>query len=207
MPRERERRVIELPWEPMRKLRDILSWLSLLLLIAVLFFWMRSYARYEGVLHYGDAAPLVATAVGEGETLEGNVRGRSTGWVSYRGRLTYVTIANPLRADVWEAWSEAIAATPSPGAKRLVMEVAAQSAMGGGSGKTQMAIEGQGVSLPLRLPYHYLTVPYWLLALLLAIAPWRWIERRRLVAQRVREGRCVNCGHELVGGACPKCKA
>jgi 4-amino-4-deoxy-L-arabinose transferase-like glycosyltransferase len=189
----------------MRKLRDILTALSLLLLIAVLFFWVRSYARYEGVLHYGEGAPLVATAMGEGETLQGNVRGRSTGFVSYRGRLTYVTIANPLRADEWERWSEAIDATPSSGAKRLVVEVAARSAIGGGSGQTQMAIAGQGVTLPLRLPYHYLTLPYWLLALLLAIAPWRWIERRRLMAQRAREGRCVNCGHELVGGACSKC--
>jgi hypothetical protein len=191
----------------MRKLRDILSALSLLLLIAVIFFWVRSYARYEGVLHYGDAAPLVATAVGEGETLEGNVRGRSTGIVSYRGRLTYVTIANPLRADQWERWSEAIAGTPSSGAKRLAVEVAAQSAMGGGSGITQMAIAGNGVSLPLRLPYHYLTLPYWLLMVLLAIAPWRWIDRRRLLARRTREGRCVTCGHELVGGVCSKCAA
>lgn len=206
MPRERGRRVVRLWSEQMRKLRDILSALSPLLLIAVIFFWVRSYARYEGVLHYGDAAPLVATAVGEGETLEGNVRGRSTGIVSYRGRLTYVTIANPLRADEWERWSEAISETPSSGAKRLAVEVAAQSTMGGGSGTADMAIEGKGVTLPLRLPYHYLTLPYWLLALLLAIAPWRWVERRRLMAQRVREGRCVNCGHELAGGVCPKCK-
>jgi hypothetical protein len=207
MPRQRERRVVRSRAKPMRKLRDILSALSLLLLIAALFFWVRSYARYEGVLHYGEGAPLVATVVGEGETLERNVVGRSTGWVSYRGRLTYVTIANPLRADDWERWSEAIASTPSSGAKRLVAEVAARSAIGGGAGQTQMAIAGQGVTLPLRLPYHYLTLPYWLLVLLLAIAPWRWIERRRLVAQRVREGRCANCGHDLVGGTCPKCGA
>jgi hypothetical protein len=205
MPRERERRVVRLCAEPMRNLRDILSALSLLLLIAVLYLWMRSYSRYEGVLHYGEAAPLVATAVGEGETLEGNVRGRSTGLVSYRGRMTYVTIANPLRAQTWERWSEAIAETPSSGAKRLAVDVAAQSTMGGGSGTTEMAIAGKGVTLPLRLPYHYLTLPYWLLALLLAIAPWRWIDRRRVMAQRLREGRCVKCGHELVGGVCSKC--
>ena len=207
MPRERGDCAVRLIVEPMGKLRDILSALSLLLLVAMIVLWVRSYARYEGVLHYGEAAPLVATAVGEGETLEGNVRGRSTGVVSYRGRLTYVTIANPLRADTWERWSEVIAETPSSGAKRLAVDVAAQSTMGGGSGTTEMAIAGKGVTLPLRLPYHYLTLPYWLLALLLALAPWRWIDRRRVVAQRLREGRCVTCGHELVGGVCSKCAA
>ena len=207
MPREPGRGVVRLRSKRMGKLRDILSALSLLLLLAVIFLWVRSYTRYEGVLHYGKAAPLVATASAEGESADVNVDGRSTGIVSYRGRLTYVTIANPLRADTWERWSEVIAETPSSGAKRLAVEVAAQSTMGGGSGATEMAIAGKGVTLPLRLPYHYLTLPYWLLTLLLAIAPWRWIDRRRVVAQRLREGRCVTCGHELVGGVCSKCAA
>jgi hypothetical protein len=190
----------------MRIFRPILTALSLLLLVLVTFFWVRSYLRYEGILHFGDSAPLVATAVGEGETLDGNVRGRSTGFISYKGRVTYVSIANPLLGQEWEAWSEPVNAPPSTGAKRLVVE-AARHGLGGGASKTQTALEGQGVSLPLRLPYRYFTIPYWLLAMVLIILPYRWVDRRRLVARRSREGRCLRCGRELVGGSCPKCGA
>jgi hypothetical protein len=190
----------------MRVFRSILTTLSLLLLIVVVLFWVRSYLRYEGILHFGDAEPLVATAVGEGETLEGNVRGRSTGFISYKGRFSYVSIANPLLGLEWETWSEPTDVPPTAGAKRLVVE-AARRGLGGGLAKTETALEGKGVSLPIRLPYRYFTIPYWLLAMVLAILPYRWVDRRRLVARRAREGRCVKCGHELVGGRCPTCEA
>ena len=188
----------------MRLISSILTAISLLLLVVVSIVWPRSYRRYEGILHYGQGAPLNATAVGKAATINEDVSGRSTGLISYKGRLAYVSIANPLCADDWEIWSEPADAPPSPGAKRLAVDAARQS-LGAGSSKTEHALEGSGMSLPFLLSYRYFTVPYWLLAMVLLLLPYRWFDRRRLLARRAREGRCLKCGHELVGGACPTC--
>src|SRR5258706_285615 len=90
----------------MRFFSNFLAALSLLLLLVVCFFWTRSYFRYEGVLHFSEGAPWKTTMSGAGETLDAEVTGRSSGWISYRGRLTYVSIANPLRTKPWESWSQ-----------------------------------------------------------------------------------------------------
>ncbi|HSI35495.1 MAG TPA: hypothetical protein VK986_18075, partial [Tepidisphaeraceae bacterium] len=64
------------------------------------------------------------------------------------------------------------------------------------------------VRLVWNLPYFYVTCPYWLLALVLALGPYFWWSNYRVVAKREREGRCVKCGAALRGAvACPNCKA
>jgi hypothetical protein len=161
---------------PMRWFFNILSALSLLLLAVVLLFWIRSYSRFEGILHFSDAAPLMATAQGEGESLATAVTGRSSGWLSYRGRLTYVSIANPLRSAPWEHWSEPADAPPGVGPMMLVWEARSQRGLSGGTAKTQAALRDPvkpGISW--NLPYRYFTLPYWVPALLLLILPYRWI--------------------------------
>jgi hypothetical protein len=173
----------------MRRLLHILSALSLLLLAVVLVFWIRSYSRFDGVLHFGEAAPLSATAQGEGESTKVDVTGRSTGWLSYRGRLTYVSIANPLRSAPWEHWSEPADAPPGMGPMMLVWEARSQGGLSGGTVQSQAALRDPvkpGISW--RLPYRYFTLPYWVPALLLAILPYRWVtgwwSRRRVVKER-----------------------
>jgi hypothetical protein len=171
----------------MRRLVNILSALSLLLLGAILILWIRSYSRFDGVLHFSEAAPLSATVQGEGESTRVDVTGRSTGWLSYRGRVTYVSIANPLRSAPWEHWSEPADAPPGIGPMMLVWEARSQSGLSGGAAQTQAALRDPvkpGISW--RLPYHYFTFPYWLPALLLAILPYRWAAtwwRKRRTAQ------------------------
>src|SRR6266566_7218597 len=194
----------------MRLLLNFLAALSLLLLLIALFFWTRSYFRYEGILHFGQGQPLTATASGVGETLDREVTGRSSGWISYRGRLTYVSIANPLPAEGWEIWSQPVNAPPGTGPMILVWEARAHSGLAGGMTKTQNELRDPiRVGVSWKLPYHYFTIPYWLPVMLLALLPYRWLAARRLAARRVREGRCPACGHDVRGlsGVCSQCGA
>src|SRR5439155_5898874 len=46
----------------MRMLNTILSALSTFLLLVVLFFWVRSYWRFDGILHYSEGEPVTVTA-------------------------------------------------------------------------------------------------------------------------------------------------
>jgi hypothetical protein len=63
----------------MRLFLNILSALSLLLLGVVLFFWIRSYSRFDGILHFGEATPLSATVQGEGSRRRSTSRGGARG--------------------------------------------------------------------------------------------------------------------------------
>jgi hypothetical protein len=195
----------------MRLFSNFLAALSLLLLLVVCFFWTRSYFRYEGVLHFSEGAPLQATASGVGETLDADVTGRSSGWISYRGRLTYVSIANPLRTKPWESWSQPADAPPSAGPMILVWEARAHSGLAGGSAKTQNELRDPvRPEVSWKLPYRFFTLPYWLPAMLLVLLPYRWLAGRRLAARLAREGRCVHCAHDVRGvttGTCPQCGA
>ena len=173
----------------MRWFFHIFSALSLLVLVVVMVFWIRSYSRFEGVLHFGESEPLAATVLGEGESTSVDVAGRSSGWLSFRGRLTYLSIANPLRSDSWESWSEPADAPPGMGPMMLAWEARGQDGLSGGTTQTKAALRDPvkpGISW--LLPYRYFTLPYWVPALLLAILPYRWVAawwgRRRVVKEQ-----------------------
>lgn len=52
-----------------------------------------------------------------------------------------------------------------------------------------------------------ITVPYWSMAALTAIAPFQWFRRSSRTRQRVRSGSCVNCGYNIraTPDRCPEC--
>lgn len=54
---------------------------------------------------------------------------------------------------------------------------------------------------------HILTVPYWFVALLLAVLPFIWVRRQRRLARRRRHNLCLNCGYDLRAShdRCPEC--
>jgi hypothetical protein len=191
----------------MRLSSTILAALSLILMVFAVFFGVRSYSRYEGALRYGKGAPTPATAFTKDESYSQDFTGRSTGLLSYRGQLTYVSIVNPLRPEPWETWSIGANETPRSGPMILVWDVRLRSGLAFGSANTKSGLQDPKIGAAWQLPYRYFTVPYWLLALLFAILPYRWVVKLRQVAKWEREGRCPNCGTPLPADAakCPGC--
>jgi hypothetical protein len=136
---------------------------------------------------------------------EGEINGNVAGLVSRAHKLTYASIANPPQ----EPWSWKTFSTPrnqpEPGPAMLMIPTIAPGGFSVGSGKATVA-DGP---LQWELPYWRITLPYWFLAIALAIAPYLWFSRYRLVARREREGRCPDCGADLHGATdrCPMCGA
>jgi hypothetical protein len=194
--------------ENMRLLSTILSAVSLVLLLFVGFYYARSYARYEGILHFAEGAPTTVTASKNGNTVEVDVTGRSTGWISFRGQLTYVSIANPVSFESWTGWSEPADAPPAIGPMLLVAEARSYRGLQGGSAMSQHELRDPIGRVAWRLPYRYVTMPFWVLVILLAILPYRWITGYLRAMRWEREGRCVGCGADVKGltGNCPKCR-
>jgi hypothetical protein len=159
----------------MRALNTILSAVSLVLLALVLFFFVRSYFRFDGALHYAEGKPTVATASGNNQTLEQEIAGRSTGVTSYRGQLTWVSIANPIRADDWETWSVPADQPYSKGPMLLVWELRDNSGLRWGATKTRTLVRDPIMGISWQLPYTFFSIPYWMLVLGLAILPYLWV--------------------------------
>jgi hypothetical protein len=192
----------------MRALTPLLTACSLLLLLLVIGLWARSYFRYDGMLHFTEGASAMATASRNGKSADAEVTGRSSGLISYRGRLTYVSIANPLRPQPWESWSIPADAPPSSGPMMLTWEARARTGVAWGSAKTVNELRDPFVGISWRLPYSFLTLPYWVPTVLLGILPYGWVMRRRQAAKWRAQGRCAACGEKLKGAtACPACGA
>lgn len=193
--------------ENMRLLSTILSAVSLVLLLFVGFYYARSYLRYEGVLHFSEGAPESVTASKYGNTVDVDVTGRSTGWLSFRGQLTYVSIANPVRFDSWVSWSFPADTPPATGPMVLVADVRGHRGLQGGSAVSQHELRDPVGRVAWRLPYRYFTMPYWVLVMLLAVLPYRWITGYLRAMRWEREGRCGGCGADVKGltGNCAKC--
>jgi len=192
----------------MRLLLTILAALSTLLLIFTLFFYVRSYSRYEGVTHFTEGGSETATASANGKTVEMDVSGRCSGWISYKGQLTYVSMVDPVKFESWENWSQPLdQPMPAKGAMVLVSDARLHSGLGGGKAKTRSELTDPVMGVSWRLPYHYFTIPYWALVLLFAILPWRWGSAFRLAVQREKAGLCVRCGKSIQGqtGKCANC--
>jgi len=192
----------------MRALTPLLTAVSLVLLLLVIGLWARSYFRYDGVLHYAEGGAQTANASKNGKTQDMDVLGRSTGLISYRGRMTYVSIANPLRAESWESWSVPADAPPAGGPMLLAWEARAHSGVAWGNARTVNELQDPVLHIGWRLPYAFVTLPYWVPTILFGILPYRWIMRRRQSAAWRRAGRCQACGEKLKGATtCPACGA
>jgi hypothetical protein len=191
----------------MRLLYTIVAAVSLLLLIFVAYFGARSLRRYEGTLTTREVvAPIRVTASGNNRTEEIELYTQTSGWVSYRGRLTYLSIANPVRGQEEETWSRPASDTAGTWPMALAAEVRSIGSIGWGSGKTVGKLRDP-LGITWRLPYSYFTVPYWLLAVLTAVLPALWGRSFYIAVQRERRGQCVRCGTSVKGltGNCPKC--
>jgi hypothetical protein len=193
----------------MRWVSTILAAISSVLLVFVLYFGARSYWRYEGIVHYSTASPMVATATGNGLSLDREISGRTSGLISFKGQLTYVSIANPdpEPEQVWYSWSHSIDQPLVLGPMVLVVEARGWSGLKGGTQKTVNLLRDTILGIAWRLPYDYFTVPYWMLAVAFAVGPYFWFSRYRLGARREAKGLCVRCGKSVAGltGKCPAC--
>ena len=197
----------------MRLLSTILASLSAVLCLAVLFFWARSYSHYDGVVRYSRGGiHNYALVAPNGTRIEQTSEGRTAGLVSAKGSLTLASIVDP-RAEEWTwfYWSHPIKEPLLPNAMVLMHPTIPAGGFSIGSGKSAgVNISGFeiGGDVAVELPFWRITIPYILLALLTAIPPGRWFMNYRLEARREREGRCINCGHDLRGqttGKCPGC--
>jgi hypothetical protein len=188
-------------------LNTILSAFSLLVLLIVVFFWVRSYWRFDGILHYREGAPVTVSASYKGRTAEDQFTGRSVGMISYHGQMAYVSIVNPVPSQPWEGWSSPLEATTGTGPAALASEVRLHTGLRMGSDQTRGELLDPAMGFAWRLPYRYLVIPYWILAILLGIMPWRWLAAYRLALVREKQGLCVRCGASVRGlsGNCPKC--
>jgi hypothetical protein len=193
----------------MRLMFNIFTAISLLFLVLILIFWPRSYFRFEGVMHYSEGSMTAVKAGYGGKSVDEQVTGRSSGWVSFPGQLTYVSITNPARTNDWESWSASV--DIEEGNATWSMSLAAQAAsrrgIGMGSAESLGELRDHTLGYLWQVPYWYFTAPYWLLTVLFAILPYRWVREYRRVAMLRRKGLCVRCEHSVEGisGNCPKC--
>jgi hypothetical protein len=186
----------------MRLLSTILAAISMLLLIGVLFFYVRSYWLYEGNVHYSEGGQARAALTVRGKRGEGDIPGRMSGLLSYKGEFTYASIAVPTEEPAWQSWSNPLDEPLKNGAMSLMYPTVG-SRFGYASGEAHVADK----DLAWELPYWNVTIPYWLPVVLLAIGPWRWFVNYRVALQREKEGKCIRCGADLRGAKdkCPKC--
>jgi hypothetical protein len=125
------------------------------------------------------------------------------GFMSRRGSLTYASIADPSENEPSsQTWSHPANQPPSTGAMALMFPTVS-SGFRVGSGVSPVS----DAELQWELPFWRISAPYWLVAVLLGIAPFRWVQAYREAARREAAGLCVRCGQRVQGltGACPKC--
>jgi hypothetical protein len=191
----------------MRALNTILSTVSAVLLVLALFFFVRSYFRFDGVLRFVEHAAAGAAPDAPGTPQGFYAKGKSSGLISHKGQLTYVSIVNPIGADTWEGWSVPVDEVFASGPMNLVWDVRERRGLEFGSARTQSGLTDPIHQVTWQLQYTYATAPYWLLAVLFAVLPVRWVIGYRRAARRAREGRCAHCAAPLEGGMdrCPTC--
>lgn len=194
----------------MRLLGTIFSAVCFVLFCAAIFFWIRSYSAFEGAAWFKeDQAPIAAAwTKPDGSTGTADLASRTAGLLSFRGQLTYATIANPLKSEPAETWSHPVKEAVSRGnAMALLWDPKDSVGITFGTANTRHELLDVN-RISWKLSYRYITTPYWFLACLLAIAPYLWFSNYRLLAKREREGRCLKCGTPMNGAeTCPKCSA
>jgi hypothetical protein len=186
----------------MRLFTTILAAVSCLLLMFVILFWIRSYWRYDGIVWYGAGREAHVALTVRGKRGEGEAAGRMRGFMSRAGCLTYASMADPSDEPDSQSWSHPVGQPPAPGAMSLMFPTTA-TGFYIGSGLNHASDR----ELNWELPYWRITIPYFLLALLLATGPFFWFRAFREAARREAAGLCTRCGASVAGlkGKCPKC--
>ena len=191
-----------------RRLSTALSAVSLVLCVATVAVWVRSYFRVDvpmrtdmwpdGPNWYWRNAQARSSDGGVTVLVSGhlvNSRGFADNWTNKPGEAVWI---------VFPAGSPASPPVPLPGALWFRFDSDRRP------GPSHLGPEViRSDSLGLR-------VPYWPVVLLTGVAPVAWLRRRRRDRRRAREGRCRACGYDLrgtpeQGGAlldrCPECGA
>jgi hypothetical protein len=171
-----------------RRLLNLLTALSLLLFVAAVVFWVRSYSLHEMVW-----LRRVERLTGGGvRASQVTVASRAAVIYFERGRWTepsepsegpgFRIISNPTPFGPWDAGF-------APGMVRWHV------------GRLAWVDDTRGSDLSVQI----LTVPFWLAALALAAAPAAWAHRA--TRRRRRHGHCRSCGYDLraTPDRCPEC--
>ena len=183
-----------------RRLLNLLTALSLLLCVAAVGLWVRSYWRYDSV------AVVDNTVERQGDH---GVLWRSYAASSGRGMLRLMVEDHEIRIRSDEPW-------PAPRQawelRRFAGNLAPRLDLTHGRGWLGIS-SGSGFGMGSGGSSHerYLTVPHWAVAFAAAVlaAPLVQRGRTRRVRQRHRAGSCPTCGYDLraTPGRCPECGA
>jgi hypothetical protein len=177
-----------------RRLLNLLTALSLLLCVAAVALWVRSYWRFDDVVYVGHF--------------------RVNNFCSYRGRFfaqlgwsrtdVRARSAPPYNAGGWFRDSRDI--------RRVAGYPAAQRSrgwrLGGFDARRHFSETVDAAGRPDR-GEDVMIVPYWFLCMVALAAPLQWARRHRPWRSRLKAGLCPTCGYDLraTPGRCPECGA
>jgi hypothetical protein len=159
----------------------ILAVLSLLLCLATLALWVRSYWRYEGLYYAPERTWLAAIESGEGivglfKTSEDSDEPPGKGW-----EFRYLTDRN---STTYLAFRK-----------------------GGGGSSTVLGFGSMSMTFGISVKVRGLLAPHWFFAMLFAILPAFQLRAILHLHKRSREGLCPRCGYDLraTPERCPEC--
>jgi hypothetical protein len=200
-----------------RHLLNVLTALSLLLCVAVVSAWVRSFWASENVGYaaswdeWSDAAGMYATRT----TVE---TGFSAGMIRGEAWLTHVRVEDTLGGGFW------FSANPRSGPERLsgwyrtrgrprsTLASNSWDWHGAGFALRRARVQDLGAGIPASVTGRYaaVVIPAWFLATLTAAQPAVWVTRRlrlRRKRQRTLKGLCPRCGYDLraTPKRCPEC--
>jgi hypothetical protein len=171
-----------------RRLFTILSVLSLLLCLATLILWVRSYRYGEGVRY---TLPSL----------------RNWRVQSLRGQLGFATGVEEPSLQVWANFPVGWSRWSDPARLRLTDQEFSE-AHSPSARRRSVWFLGFGFHFlhSVRYPFHDIAVPHWFLALLFAILPPLHL-RAILRSRRHGPGLCRKCGYDLraIPDRCPEC--
>jgi hypothetical protein len=180
----------------MKRAAIITRLVGLLLLIAVITLWVRSFRHVDGIALFDRAGQLHGIA-------------------SDRGTLLFFTSKIPFGHDkAWSAETFSVAQSEFRSFDEYLYDKAALKFKWAGFkvcsnsyALTDTNSSNGTVTTVATWPYQGLTIPDWLLTALLAVPTLRslrgvWLRRRRKA-----RGLCIGCGYDLRGapGRCPEC--
>lgn len=187
---------------------NIVTTISLLLLVVTICFWIRSYFAFDNfylsLLQFGDITAdngmSIATGKG-GIRLEFQTYG---GWNNgillpqlHRLSTTHITVARTFYPEQLNPYGPDIHGFSWHGFEHLTYRYPVPKGMGSGTAVLYQT---------------YFLAPLWALSMLWAILPviyWTFIRKRRRIATRIAKGLCLVCGYDLrshsPGQRCPEC--